>query len=288
MAIKRFFERFPVIDYDGKPAINLMKRVDIASTVKEYYSRFYTYTIDKDDRIEHLAYNYYDDVNLDWLIYLVNDINDPYYGVVLSELDFQDFIVKKYGSLDNALQTIVHWKNNWESDDTILSSEQYNNLIADRKKYWGPIYNSFGTSGYVRQKEDIIVTTNKYVSLNLATTANAAASVGDILIKDSNSSVYGTVAWANTSAITVQHVYGDWTAGSDYTVTKRGASDTYTVDADSVSVRQVINTNEEVYFSAVTSYDFEDDLNERNREVFIVDSDNASSLNKQLNDMMNA
>jgi len=286
MAIKRFFERFPVIDYDGTPALNIMKRVDISSTVKEYYNRFYTYTMDSSERIEHLAFNYYDDVNFDWLIYLANDISDPYYGVVLNEQDFQEFIIKKYGSFDYALQAIVQWKNNWESDDTILSSEQYNNLIGDRKKYWGPIYNAFGISGYVRQKEDIVVPTNKYVSFNVAT-VDAAASAGDILIKDSNSSVYGTVTWANTSAITIQHVYGDWTAGSDYTVTKRGASDTYTVDADSVSTHQVINENEEVYFSAVNAYDFENDLNEKKRELFLIDADNASSLNKQLNDMMN-
>ena len=286
MATSRFFEKFPVVDYDGTPALNLMRRVNLTSAARNYYSQFYTYTLDSNDRMDNVAFNYYDDPDMDWLIYLANDVVDPYYDVSLSENDFLAYIEKEYGSVETALQQIEYWRNNWRGDDSIISSEQYNALPNAERKYWAPTYSAFGIAGYKRSEDDIILTTNRIVSFDLGASVETAPTPGDILIKDTNSSVYGTVAWANTSAVTVQHIYGDWEAGSDYTVTIRGTSTSLTVDAESVTETNVIPASEEKYFSSVSTFDKETEENERKREIYLIDAANAKRLNKQLNDIM--
>src|SRR5690606_25669681 len=52
-----------------------------------------------------IAYKYYNDVTLDWVIFLINQIFDPFFQWPLSYQEFNEFIVKKYGSIENAMNT---------------------------------------------------------------------------------------------------------------------------------------------------------------------------------------
>ena len=293
-----YFSKFPFNEYKGKIAIDIMKRVKFSDNVKNYLSVFYTHNLSRDENVDSLAFNYYDDVNFDWLIYLANDVIDPHFDVPLSDQDFERYIVKKYGSKRTAVRKIIHYENNYQSDDTILSSNEYEALaptfnanatedpdsVGNPKKYWVPIINITGILGYERAQENIIYNTNKIMSFSFDTAMSTAFTVGDIVEKDNLT--YGEVVFANTSVCNIKNIYGDFTSDSNYTITD-DAGLSGTVNAASVSTdRQVIPSVELVYHKAVSYYDYEEKLNDLKREIFLVDKENRKSLSTQLNDVL--
>jgi hypothetical protein len=136
-----YFRKFPFIDYNGAISVNIVKRAALNENVKNFLTAFYTYTIPNSDRIEHVAYDYYDDVNLDWLIYHANDIIDPYYQTSRTIDEFNRFIADKYGSLRLAQRKTIHYKNNYESDTEIIPVSSYQSLSKGQKKYYQPVQN---------------------------------------------------------------------------------------------------------------------------------------------------
>jgi len=51
-------------------------------------------------------------------------------------------------------------------------------------------------------------------------------------------------------------------------------------------IKDVIPSVEQVYFSPYYYYDYEFELNEQKRNVYLVDSDYANRVNKQLDDLL--
>ena len=73
---EQYFRKFPLIPYNGVPSINILRRVDFNNNVKNFFTAFYSFNIQSGERIETIAHDYYEDVDLDWLIYLTNNIVD--------------------------------------------------------------------------------------------------------------------------------------------------------------------------------------------------------------------
>lgn len=289
---KNYFEKFPVIEYKGQVGINILKRVDVLSKVKDYYSNFYTYTMNRDETVDELAFNYYDTPELDWMIYQVNDVIDPYYDVNIREENFDKFIAKKYGSKRNAIRKTVHYKNNWESDDRILSVNEYQNLIAERKKYWKPVFSSFGLAGYERDREDYIASTNMIVSFDLTAKPEADFVKGEVVVINSDASNYGQVAWYGSNddgvySIVLQHVVGTFGQTSNYVINGETSDATATVDHSTYAkLQDVIPIEEQAYFKPVSAYDYEVSLNDIKRELYLVDNTHVERLNKELEKLL--
>ncbi len=104
--MSRYFDRFPVINYDGTVAKNILARVDFSEQSKrDIYSTF-QFTLEEGfERPDLLSYNYYGSSQFDWMIYLTNNIVDPYYDYYKSTDDFKKFIESKYGSAQDARKT---------------------------------------------------------------------------------------------------------------------------------------------------------------------------------------
>lgn len=294
----RYFQKFNLTDYDGQTAINLMKRVAFTDKAKQFITNFYEYTLSRDETASHVAFNYYDDPDYDWLIYHVNEIVDPQYDLPLNDFQFDNFIKKKYGSFREAQRRILYYQNNWRNDDRILSTSAYQALggnfsgdgtdpdsIAIRKKYWEQITNAFSVIGYQRRKEDIRYSTNKIESINFASNSSQPLQVGEIITRDSDTRA--TVAWSNTSSCVIQHITGDFSANTDYNVTSDLTEQTISLDGTTLTLlRQVIPSSEEVYFSQVTAYDNELELNEKKRDIYLADTANKQDLNQQLENLL--
>jgi hypothetical protein len=65
----------------------------------------YQYNVQNGERPDIIAYKYYEDANLDWVILLTNNIIDPQFEWPLDDRSFERYIRKKYGSLEAAKQT---------------------------------------------------------------------------------------------------------------------------------------------------------------------------------------
>jgi len=133
-----YFSDFPSIVYQGKIAKNLMQRPKIKDMILGSPNTFYDYTVKEDLRPDQVAALYYDDPNLVWLVFLANNIVDPYYGWPLTQHQLEDFMVDKYGTLDIAKSTIVHYKH--KTKGTILSK--------DTKELSGTFNTTYGASDY--------------------------------------------------------------------------------------------------------------------------------------------
>jgi hypothetical protein len=124
-----YFSAFPSITYDNSTIKNITLRANIVESFKRDVRNFYTYTIKDGETADSVAYDYYGDSNYVWIIYLVNNIIDPYYEWPLSTVEFENFIINKYGSLAEAKETVEYYKKipvtyyvNDTTNDFILAS----------------------------------------------------------------------------------------------------------------------------------------------------------------------
>lgn len=284
----QYFRKFPFVEYNGYTSINIMKRTDINQNVKNYLSVYYSHTLSHDDTLEKIAHDYYDDVDLDWLIYHANDIIDPQYEKSLSDVEFEAFIKKKYGSIENAINTTVYYKNDYNSDTRVLSTEGYNALPGEQRKYWQPEFGFLGNiAGYSRSQEDFTASTNKYISFSFSTEMDTPFAKDDRIYYTSDASVKATVSFANTSYCVIKHVWGSWEKETDFEVTSYTDGSTANIDSTTVTTLQdVIPLQEQVYYSHVTAYDVEETKNDSLREVNLIDKAYVKKLNKNLTDLL--
>lgn len=105
-----YFSSFPRINYNNTNAVNITLRSKIIDSFKAVATNFYSYTIKDGETADALAYDYYGDPNYVWIIYLCNNIIDPYYDWPLSNINFDKYIKNKYGSISTAQTQISYYK----------------------------------------------------------------------------------------------------------------------------------------------------------------------------------
>ncbi len=147
-----YFRPFPKVKYDLKKnnkhllLTNVTARYKIRDELKNKAAIFYDYTVKEQDTPSNVAFKYYGDETLDWVIFLINDIIDPYYDWPLSYSSFTEYLRNLYGSVDNAKSTVYEYRQILNKqkvlfDGTIVpkrtlvvDSNTYTNLPATSKE----------------------------------------------------------------------------------------------------------------------------------------------------------
>lgn len=265
--MSRYFSRFPLVDYGGTPAKNILARVDFTDqTKKDIYSNFDYVIQEGTSRPDILSFNYYKSSQYDWLVYLSNNIVDPYHDYYMSEADFKNYIIGKYGSMDVARNKVLFYRNDWAPDESLISETAYNNLQPNIKKYWKPklsITNQI--VGYERVKEDWTVSTNRVVQLTVDVNISSF-SVGDIITQND---AKGTLVTKDidTSILIVQHVVDEFVE--------------QTTGITGVKILQEnIPLTEEAFWAPVSAYDYEEEQNELKRYISLIKSSYLSDVEK--------
>ncbi|MBC8442734.1 MAG: baseplate wedge protein 53 [Proteobacteria bacterium] len=101
-----YFEKFPYIQYKNFQNLenasvlstNILKRIAFTNSLKENTSYFVDYTIKDGETPESIAYDFYGDVGLYWVVLLLNDIINPYYDWPMDMNTLDNYISKKYPS----------------------------------------------------------------------------------------------------------------------------------------------------------------------------------------------
>ena len=106
-----YFENFPRVDYAtlGSSIVNatdITKRFKFIDKVLTNKYIMYSYIVKEHERPDMIAHKYYGDSTLDWMIFLINKLLDPYFEWPLTNYEFNQYIKKKYGSLETPQQTI--------------------------------------------------------------------------------------------------------------------------------------------------------------------------------------
>lgn len=280
-----YFNKLPTINYDGFSAKNLLARAVLSDSTKNNNSIFYPYTIQSDDgRIDNLSRNYYDNPGYSWLIWHTNNIIDPYYGTPLTDEDLYEVIVAKYGSFSDAERKIAYYRINWESDPRVISIAQFDNLLESEKKYWDPQLNSnIQISGYVRKKETRIVNTNKIVNIVYQLLTPTPFVNEEKVSYDTSTS--GWVSSSDANSLLLENITGEFTVGTIIEGETSGARATIT----STSIVSQTSAGENpLYWEPVSFAQFEQEENERKRDIVLLDVRYKSQVENELKRVMSA
>ena len=91
----------PVSSSDYIEVKNLFRRGKVRKDFYQNFTIFTRYTIIGDERPDNVAEKIYEDSELDWVILHVNNIINVREGWPLTQRDFRNFLLEKYGSIAN-------------------------------------------------------------------------------------------------------------------------------------------------------------------------------------------
>jgi hypothetical protein len=117
----KYFENFPIVEYDGKRVRDITRRNQFVKGLSTNPMLFLPYTIKQNERAEDVALFYYGSVYYDWLVYMANQIVDPYYEWPMDEETFNKHIIAKYQEVSGQKgDDVVDWSRNPDNDDNIV------------------------------------------------------------------------------------------------------------------------------------------------------------------------
>jgi len=116
----KYFENFPIITYEGKQVRDITRRNQFVRNVSTNPLLYLPYTISEGERAEDIANFYYGSVDYTWLVHMANNIMDPYHEWPLSEAEFKDFLIDKYGNVSGRIgDDVVDWTQE-DNDENII------------------------------------------------------------------------------------------------------------------------------------------------------------------------
>lgn len=139
-----YFTDFPKIQYGFLPdnktvrTTNILRRFAPLKVVLERCDIYYPYDILDGERPEIVSDKFYGKVDYDWLILMFNERLDPYYYWPMDNTQFNEFIIKKYGSLSAATHAVHHYEKIIQAKETIYDGTQIaeRTLVVDVDTYY--------------------------------------------------------------------------------------------------------------------------------------------------------
>lgn len=290
MSVTRYFEKFPTVVYNGYSSVDIVSNAKLVERFINNPYSYYPYELNKNQRPDVLAEQYYDDPYFSWLIYYGNKVLDPYHGWYLDNEDFIAFIRQRYGSVENAQKKIIFYRTNWYNDDRQISPSIFDGTIASyEKKYWEKKFNEdVGVLLYYYRKPlDVTMNTNKILTFDTVNTGTFT--IGDLVDIRRNSQDVGTaeVLSSNTSSVSIKNIYltqGDIVAGD---IIRHDSNTSIYANVVSLKTSTInIPDNEMAYWEPVTYFDYEDEINVSKRTVKLVDNRLSMVVDEALTDAM--
>ena len=104
---------------------NLFKRGLLREDIFQNLTVFTKYSIKGDDRPDNVAYEFYDDQNLDWLVLICNNIINIQSEWPLTQRQFDDYLLEKYDNVNRIYGEIHHYETTEvrNSEDIIIVPE---------------------------------------------------------------------------------------------------------------------------------------------------------------------
>jgi hypothetical protein len=288
---EKYFEKFPIIQYANNYVRNITERAVVLNSVYNSPVLYYAYDIGEGERPDNIADRYYNDEYMGWILHLTNKVIDPYYDWYIDQTTFKDFIVKKYGSYVNAVTKVKYYRNNWYSYPDPISNLQFNSITETLKKFYEPIYSDIYQSttplGYKRKPIDWKRSTNNVVSYNVDGTDYI---INEIVNVYRNSTLIGSgqVCGKSSTALTIQHTSGivtEDTGINTMSVVGKESNESKVYTNATLLVGN-IPSEELNYWDPVYLYDYENEINERNKTIQVLKSEYSGKLAKELKTLL--
>ena len=279
-----YFSRFPSIAYGNALATNILARIKLNSLVRDKKLVFHPYVLKEGERPDTIAEHYYGDPYFAWLVYFANEMIDPYYEWPLSQRDFEQYIRNKYTTIELAQEKIIYYQVNWSADESMLTPGAFDSLPAAVKKYWSPVIGFRGSIiSYERKQTDLTVETNKTIELTVADGTGFA--LEEQVKQTSGGSVVasGFVKYTSATSVVVEKVTGAFS--TSYSLVNYDGDVTTTVSAVN-TLKQSISDDEAVYWSPVTAYEYEDQLNEQKKQIYLIDKSYLDQIELEMKSLL--
>lgn len=289
-----YFQKFPRIVYNNTVATNIIARVRLKEELKKYLSTYYFYSVKSGERPDNVAQNYYNNGILSWLVFFANDTVDPLMQWHKDSATLENYIISKYGSVEEALSKIAFYRINWTSDSTKITQSQYDALPSNRKRYWDRAFSTeqgdetywkieedkrdyTKSITYERAKLNIYSETNKIIKLDYTqTTGTDTIELGDIVRRYSGGSLVasGEVADVSVGTLVLKNIAesgSGFNASNSYSFEVRNKDNVLTVTSRD-NVANTIPSDEYIYWEPVTYYTYETELNDSRATVTLLDN----------------
>ena len=290
MSKDRYFAQFPIINYSNNNVIDITKRIKFLDKVSRNPYIFYPYDISiGDERAEQFSSRYYLDSYKSWILYLTNEIYDPYYEWHLNDIEFNEFITKKYESVSDSKQKIYFYRNNWSSQENI-NKNVYGTLTDNLKKYWEPNYGMNNSIiDYSRKQIDFTTSTNRIMSYSVSNTSFISDEIVEIYL-DGVSLGTGQFIKSSNTEIYVQHVSGFYDESDTLSISSGYIYGTKSFVNTSVTEVNSITTNipddELNYYTAISYYDYEEEKNDYNSSIKVIEKNYTEQIINNFNELM--
>lgn len=281
-----YFSKFPIINYANNNVIDITKRAKILDLVYNNPYTYYMYDVKEYERPDNIASKYYNDPYYDWSIWLSNKIIDPYHQWYLDQESFHSLMKEKYGSIEIAQLKIKYYRNNWYNNTDPISVSAFNALTADQQQYYQPdfgldLYNTTPLQ-YNRRREDLVVSTNLIVQYSCN---GSSFSTDELIVIDydgSSSNGYGQIITANSTTVKMQHIQNYQAIANGNLVSRESTNATAISFANQTLLANNIPTPEYSYWSPVTYYEYENEINENNKSIKMLNKNYIYKLNDEM------
>lgn len=141
--------KLPKVNYNQYMLSNLLQKVAAITENFRKFTVFYPYFIKDGERPDTIAYDYYGSSDYAWLVLLANQIIDPYYQWPLTDAEFHDYLIAKYGHVYPLKTQISHYVytgigGNTEDEiariDYKMTPKTYESLSDLDKSGWTAVY----------------------------------------------------------------------------------------------------------------------------------------------------
>ena len=280
-----YFKNFPLVLYGNNVsntvAVNIFAKIAFQKIVQENYEIYHPFTIQEGDRPDTIAYLYYGDPGYDWIVCYSNNIVDQYYDWYMSEDVFKDFITSKYGSVTAAKRNVKFYRSNYIDDYSMIEPSAYNALSSVQKAFWSPLTRQDDVIfKYERKKEDIMYKTNKVEELSISLVGNTAFTGGEYVYQQSGGVTVAsaTVDVANSTTAILTNIVG--ALSTSYNL-KGGDSGANATVSSITTLSTCIPAEIQSYFSPVSFFDYEDEINEEKKNIRLIDVSYIQSIEEE-------
>lgn len=122
---------YKVDDYNFLKAIDINVVTKLKDFLTQYRGISYTpYVVADGESPDFISYKFYEDPGYDWIIMLTNNVHSIYDDWPRNSDTFKEYIISKYGSLQNAMSTT---KNYYDVDRNIIDVIEYTNLPSNKR-----------------------------------------------------------------------------------------------------------------------------------------------------------
>lgn len=291
----KYFSKFPLVSYNGSNVIDITRKVVIANTSLSNPNIFYPLTLNAGQRSDQVSRKYYGDPYEEWIIWLSNQIIDPYQWY-MNSTQFSDFINQKYGSIPLAQQKVKYYQNNWYNNTSQMSISAFIALDTIQQKYFEPVFDGYNNIlSYQRIPLETSINTNHMISFIFSN--SIPKFINDEIVNisyTSSANGKGQVASVSNTILNIQHLFGTYIPpnnsinATSFTITSNQSNNTLTLANNSLTytITDTVTLEEDVYYDPIYYYDWEDSLNEANKNIRIMNSGYIGQTSSQISKLL--